>query len=134
LAAVKIRWAELQVECANALLEVGNSERVETKCKEIIVAAAESGLTSTQAYAHFVRTYHYAVIGDVPNLIASRQKLRGIVKGAEFAYLCEITDFWLGDNAPGDQLVHADWIDGVDATRARWISVVENRRQTLNGE
>lgn len=133
LSAVKIRWAELQAQCAEALLDVGDSERIEAKCEEVLTAAIDSGLTSTQAYAHFIRAYHYAVIGDDARLLTSRQRLREVVNGAEFSYLCEIVDFWLGDEAPSDDLIPTEWVDGTDATRRRWITVVENRRRLLGG-
>lgn len=84
-------------------------------------------MTSIIAYARFVLCFHAAVLKDEPLLEAARSDLGRSVKGKEFAYLLEASYFLTGGPVP-DEVPRAAWIDGPEATSARWRQLVQDRR------
>jgi hypothetical protein len=132
LGTVTITWADLQVGCAEALLAAGDGTAVQRRCALLHARAVEHGLTSSAAYAAFAQAFHFAVANDVAGLTRARAVLRALVRGDEFAYLCEIVDSWLGERA-GEPVPAADWVDGTQATAARWRQIVSRRRSEREG-
>jgi hypothetical protein len=129
LGSVTITWADLQVGCAEALLACGDREAVERLCDELQRKANAHGLTSSAAYAGFARAFHYATVQDLEGLAEARRKIRALVKDEEFAYLCEIVDFWLRGVTPASDLSLADWVDGRIEAASRWQQIVDHRRR-----
>ncbi|MFG1723195.1 hypothetical protein ACGFII_31710 [Micromonospora chalcea] len=132
LRSVTIAWAELLVMCAEAARRAGEVD-AEQLCDQAVADAQRRGLTSPEVYAQFARAFHYAVLDDVDGLLRARALIRSLVHGQEFAYLCEIVDFWLGTNAPDDRLPAAHWIDGRDVTGDRWRETVLARQRNRHG-
>jgi hypothetical protein len=128
LMSVTIAWAQLQIGCAEAVCSAGEAN-AEQLFDQVVSDAKQRGLTSPEAYAQFARAFHFAVLADEPGLLRARAKIRSLVHGREFAYLCEIVDFWLDAAAPEDGLPAAQWVDARDATAARWREVVLSRRR-----
>ncbi|MGC4755592.1 hypothetical protein ACLQ3E_05245 [Micromonospora trifolii] len=128
LRSVTIAWAELLVACAEAACRAGEVD-AEQLCDQLVSDARQRGLTSPEAYAQFARAFHFAVLADVDGLLRARALIRSLVHGHQFAYLCEIVDFWLGTSAPDDGLPAAQWVDERDVTAGRWLETVQSRRR-----
>jgi hypothetical protein len=130
LAGANARFAELQVRNAQLLRDCGRVGDLGERAAEVVALAQESGLSSCAAYASLAVCLHSAVLGSSEEITAARAGLRACVRGEEFAYLLEITYFMVGETPPED-LPRARWIDGAEATQARWQQIVWDRRQEL---
>ncbi|WP_123666448.1 ATP/GTP-binding protein [Actinocorallia herbida] len=126
------RFAELQVTNARLLADAGHGSDLLDRATEAATLASHNGLSSCVAYAKFALCFHAAVIGAPDLLRTGREWLGESVRGAEFAYLVELTYFMTGEQAPAD-LPRARWIDGTEATRARWTGLVLDRRREISG-
>ncbi|MFI0941269.1 ATP/GTP-binding protein [Streptomyces sp. NPDC021020] len=131
LEGASIRWAEIQAGIAGLLRDAGADPALPARAAGIEADAEASGLTSSVAYARLAVCFHHAVLADQPGLAAARTRLRGCVNGAEFAYLLEISHFFDGSEPPPD-LPRAAWLDGTQATAARWSTLLADRRAAVS--
>lgn len=131
LAGMRARFAELQIRNARLLMECGSAPDLPERAEEIAALAAEEGLSSCVAYARFVACFHAAIVGSPALVQDGRARLSECVSGAEFAYLLELAHYLTGKEAPAE-LPRAVWIDGVEATRNRWMTLVTERRRSLS--
>lgn len=130
LQSAHIRWAEIQTRNAALLRDAGADPAMPARAAEVEADAQAGGLTSSVAYARLAVCFHHAVRADQSALDAARVRLRSCVNGAEFAYLLEISHFFDSSEPPPD-LPRANWIDGTQATAARWAAVAADRRAAL---
>lgn len=130
LEATNVSWARRFLACVEILNAAGDSSEVHRRTEEVLADCEVHGVNSSAAHAEFARAFRYAIVDDMAGLLASRKGIRQHVTGTEFADLCEIVDFWLGDAAPDDGLPLADWIGGADAVRERWLDLTTRRRAT----
>ncbi|MGR4883367.1 ATP/GTP-binding protein [Streptomyces sp. LARHCF249] len=128
LETTNVSWARRFSACAGILAAAGDASEVQRRTRAVVADCEQNGVNSSAAHAEFARGFHCAVVGDEAGLLLARAGVRERVTGTEFAYLCEIIDFWLGDAAPDDGLPRADWIGGVDAVRQRWLDAIAHRR------
>lgn len=130
LQSADIRWARIQSRIAGLLRDAGGDTALPGRAADVEAEAEASGLTSSVAYARLAVCFHHAVLADQSALDAARVRLRTCVKGAEFAYLLEISHFLDGSEPPSD-LPRATWIDGTPATAARWSAITTDRRVAI---
>ncbi len=123
-----IRWADIQVRIAELVKDAGVAPELPRRAEAVADLAQEAGLTSSVAYARLAACFHAAVLEDPGLLDQARDRLRTSVHGEEFAYLLELTYFMTGQQHPAE-LPAAQWLDGTDQTRARWASLVADRRR-----
>ncbi|MEU5216847.1 ATP/GTP-binding protein [Streptomyces sp. NPDC020807] len=128
LETTNVSWARRFSACAGILAAAGDASEVGLRTEAVVADCEQNGVNSSAVHARFAQAFHCAVVGDTPGLLSARGEVRERVTGTEFAYLCEIVDFWLGDAAPDDGLPRADWIGGVDAVRRRWLDLIARRR------
>ncbi|WP_432093607.1 ATP/GTP-binding protein [Streptomyces sp. bgisy100] len=132
LRGVTARWADLQRQNAELLCDAGADPGLPQRAASVAAEAESTGLTSSAAYARLAECFHAAVLDDQAALGDARERLRAHVRGAEFAYLLELS-YLMADDTPPEDLPRAQWLDGEDQTRARWTSCVADRRQELIG-
>ncbi|MGW0734435.1 ATP/GTP-binding protein [Streptomyces sp. NPDC002851] len=132
LAGVSIRWAEIQTKIASLVRDAGVAIDLPTRAQALADEAREAGLTSSIAYVRFALCLHAAVLGEPALLSEAREQLRACVRGEEFAYLLELAYLMAGEEPPGD-LPRAQWVDEEDQVRARWTSIVDDRRREAAG-
>ncbi|MFD6326433.1 ATP/GTP-binding protein [Streptomyces sp. NPDC058442] len=129
LAGVSIRWAETQTRIAGLLRDAGIVRDLPERAEAVAVEAVEAGLTSSVSYVRFAECLHALVAGTPEALAQARERLMtDCVNGAEFAYLAELT-YLMADEDPPAGLPRADWLDSTAQVRARWVGLVEDRRQ-----
>lgn len=131
LRAVTGQWAQLQRLNAELLCDAGADPALPGRAAGVAEDALASGLTSPAAYARFATCFHAAVRGDPALLDEARDQLRRHVRGAEFAYLLELSYLMTGELPPAD-LPRAQWLDGERETRTRWMRCVDERQQELD--
>jgi hypothetical protein len=125
-----IRWAEIQSRIAALLRDAGTDPDLPVRAAGVEADAQASGLTSSVAYTRLAVCFHHAVGTDPSALDAARARLRECVRGAEFAYLLEISHFFDGTQPP-PELPRASWVDGTQATAARWAAITADRRASI---
>ncbi|MEO3782850.1 hypothetical protein ABGB12_05965 [Actinocorallia sp. B10E7] len=130
LRGAQARFAELQVRNARLLADSGYADDLLDQATEVATLAADNGLSSCAAYAKFALCFHAAITGSQNLLATGRAWLGESLRGAEFAYLLELTYFMTGEQPP-PELPRARWIDGLDETRSRWAWLVQDRRREL---
>lgn len=130
LGGVRIRWAEVQTRIAGLLRDAGADPALPERAAQVEADARASGLTSSVAYIRLAVAFHHLVLGRQAELEDARLSLRECVRGAEFAYLLEISHF-LDSSAPPADLPRATWIDGPEVTAARWAALADDRKAAL---
>lgn len=130
LTGVSIRWAELQVANARLLRDAGFDPELPAQAEALAEQARQAGLTSTVAYARFAVCFHAAIGGQPDHIRTARDELRGCLRGAEFAYLVEISHM-IDNTTPASDLPRAQWVEGEEETRTRWQRLVAERRAEL---
>lgn len=130
LSGVSIRWAELQVANARLLRDAGFVPDLSSRAAVVVGEAQHAGLTSIVAYARFAACFHAAIINQPEHMRTAREELRECLRGAEFAYLVEISHM-IDNTTPPSDLPRAQWVDGEEETRTRWQRLVTDRRAEL---
>ncbi|MEW2264290.1 ATP/GTP-binding protein [Streptomyces sp. NPDC047853] len=129
LGGVSIRWAEMQTRIAALVRDAGIAPDLPERAEAVAVEAMEAGLTSSVAYIRFAGCLHALLNGAPEALTQARERLMAdCVNGVEFAYLAELT-YLMADEDPPLGLPRAEWLDSVPQVRARWVGLVEDRRQ-----
>ncbi|MFF7333648.1 ATP/GTP-binding protein [Streptomyces sp. NPDC008150] len=130
-----IRWATVQVDIAELLRDAGTDEALPERAEAVVAQAQASGLTSSAAYARLAACFHAAVAEDDRLATTAREQLRSCVRGAEFAYLVELSHFMTDGPGPVPgavrELPRSDWIDGPGRTADRWAALVAGRRRRI---
>jgi hypothetical protein len=129
----RIKWADLQAANAELLVLAGTSSDVSVKCTEAMRAGERAQLSSITAYAALAAAFDAAVREDRDALAAARTAIARLVDGRHFHYLLEIVGFWTETPASAPTEPQAEWLDGIDATAARWRDVVDARRSQRSG-
>lgn len=124
------RWAELQLRNAELLRDAGADPQLPERAAAVVRDAEANGLTSSMAYARLAACFHATVLDDAEALAAAREELRLSVRGAEFAYLLELSYMMAGEDKP-PEFPGAQWLDGAQETRGRWRRLIEDRRAQL---
>ncbi|WP_326600308.1 ATP/GTP-binding protein [Streptomyces sp. NBC_01803] len=125
-----IRWATVQVSIAELLRDAGNDGDVQDRAEAVVREAEVGGLSSSIAYARFALCFHAVITGEVSLIATARSQLQRCVRGAEFAYLLELSYFMTGSEPP-HHLHRAQWIDGRERTADRWSGLVIGRRRHI---
>ncbi|MEU0753811.1 ATP/GTP-binding protein [Streptomyces albogriseolus] len=129
LAGVSIRWAQTQTRVAALVRDAGIASDLPQRAEAVAREAEEAGQTSSVAYVRFAECLHALVAGIPEALARARERLtEDCVSGMEFAYLAELT-YLMADEEPPASLPRAEWLDDVTQVRARWVGLVEDRRQ-----
>ncbi|MDQ0407494.1 ATP/GTP-binding protein [Streptomyces sp. NPDC000349] len=129
LAGVSIRWADTQTRIAALVSDAGIAPDLPARAEAVAAEAVEAGLTSSIAYIRFAECLHALVAGTPEALAQARERLMAdCVNGVEFAYLAELA-FLMADEEPPVTLPRAEWLDTAAQVRARWVGLVEDRRQ-----
>lgn len=95
-----IRWATVQVSIAELLRDAGNDGDVQDRAEAVVREAEVGGLSSSIAYARFALCFHAVITGEVSLIATARSQLQRCVRGAEFAYLLELSYFMTGSEPP----------------------------------
>ncbi|ALO05688.1 Putative ATP/GTP-binding protein [Streptomyces venezuelae] len=74
--------------------------------------------------------FHQAVLDDRMALTATMSRLRELTRGGDYAYYIDIAFFMAGLPLPAEHTA-PQWLDGEQATRARWRELVTARRDFL---
>ncbi|MFF4506580.1 hypothetical protein [Streptomyces sp. NPDC001401] len=75
--------------------------------------------------------FHQAVLDDHDALAATLARLREQTQNGDYAYYIDIASFMAGLPLP-DGHTPPLWLDGEQATRARWRELVTARRELLH--
>lgn len=122
-------WAALMARLGEVLLRADGGEAAASLLRAISDEGLAAGLSSIQSYAHLGLCLNAAISNDTESMRRARIDLANQVTREDFHWLLEIADFWFGPEPPeGKQTVRADWLDGVEQTRARWREVLVSRR------
>ena len=133
LADAPVGFGDQLVTVAALLADAGHDDQLPSRAQQVAAQAAEAGLSSPVAYTRLVECFHAAVVGEDEGVAAARQQLSASVAGQEFAYLIEMSHMFTG-TVPEAEWPRADWIDGEAQTRARWLQLVNDRRQVVATE
>lgn len=128
LGPVSIRWAEIHTRTAALVRDAGADPALPSRAEQVIDEAREAGLTSSLAYIRFAVCLHAVTLGSQASLADARERLGECVRGDEFAYLAELSYLMAGEEPPAG-LPRAQWLDGGEQVRARWMALVEDRRR-----
>ncbi|MFB6534863.1 hypothetical protein ACFCY8_21245 [Streptomyces noursei] len=123
-----IRWAEIHTRAAELIRDAGVAPDLPQRAAALGDLAREAGLTSSVAYIRFATCWHAVTLNSPVLLKQARQQLRECVHGEEFAYLAELSYLMAGEEPPAD-LPRAQWLDGAEQTKARWVALAADRRR-----
>ncbi|MFF2086640.1 hypothetical protein ACFVVM_22945 [Nocardia sp. NPDC058176] len=125
----RVGWAEGLLRVAALVVDAGHDPELPQRADHVAAAATAIGLTSLAGYARLAACFHAAVIDSAPLGEQMRLRLRGCVRGAEFAYLIEIAYMFTGRDSPS--ALRPDWIEGAATAKLRWNGLVTDRRAEL---
>ncbi|NUK11157.1 ATP/GTP-binding protein, partial [Streptomyces lunaelactis] len=129
LAHLDLRASRINTAIAALIRDAGNpglEDRVRALRTELDVA----GLTSVTPTLELALAFHQAVLDDYDALTATISRLRELTRGADFAYYVDIASFMADLPLPAGHAA-PQWLDGEQATRARWRELVTARRNHL---
>lgn len=128
LAGVDLRATTINPAIASLIRDAGNSA-VEDRARILRTELDVAGLTSMTRLDVPV-AFHQAVLDDDQALNATIARLREQTSDGTHAYYIDITHFTAGLQLPADH-TPPRWLDGEEATRARWRAMVTARRGLL---
>ncbi|MFE3770796.1 ATP/GTP-binding protein [Streptomyces sp. NPDC059122] len=105
----------------------GVDDRARILCTEVEVA----GVVALQATLELAVCFHHAVLDDAEQVAASLDRLQQATSSGDYAYYGDIAHFMAG--LPLADVSRAQWLDGEQATRARWRTLVTARQDHLRG-
>ncbi|MCX4673610.1 ATP/GTP-binding protein [Streptomyces sp. NBC_01381] len=129
LANLDLRATTINAAIAGLIRDAGSpalDERVRVLRTELDVA----GLTSMTPTLELAAAFHQAVLDDHDRLSTTVSRLRELTGGRDYAYYVDIACFMADLPLPADHTA-PQWLDGEQATRARWHDLVSSRREVL---
>ncbi|MEU2718747.1 hypothetical protein [Streptomyces sp. NPDC007205] len=75
--------------------------------------------------------FHQALLDDHAALAATLSRLREQTQNGDYAYYIDIVSFMAGLPLPADHTA-PQWLDGEQATRTRWRTLVTARQHRLH--
>ncbi|MCW7945145.1 hypothetical protein AAW14_24810 [Streptomyces hygroscopicus] len=129
LAGLDLRATTINAAIAALIRDAGNpslDHRIHTLRTEPDMAA----LTSMTPTLELAAAFHQAVLDDHDALAATLSRLREHTQNGDHAYYVDITHYMA--DLPLSQGSGARWLDGEEATRRRWHSLITARREYLS--
>ncbi|MGC5346961.1 hypothetical protein PZB75_30345 [Streptomyces sp. AM 4-1-1] len=127
LSNLNLRASTLNAAIAALIRDAGTpslNDRVQALRTEIDAA----GLTSTTPTLELAAAFHHAVLGD-DAVAATISRLHDLTRDGDYAYYTDIAHFMAALPLPHPSPTR--WLDGPEATRDRWRTLVTDRRHHL---
>ncbi|MFD7324828.1 hypothetical protein ACFV9D_27705 [Streptomyces sp. NPDC059875] len=128
LAHLALRATSINASVA-ALIRDADSPGIEGRVRVLRTELDVAGLTSMTSTLELALAFHQAVMDAQGALTATISRLRGLTRNGDFAYY--IASFMADLPLPAGH-VAPRWLDGEQATRARWRELVTTRRDLLH--
>ncbi|WP_432197110.1 ATP/GTP-binding protein [Streptomyces sp. bgisy027] len=132
LAGLDLRATTINAAIAALIRDAGHptlDDRIRALRTELDVA----GLTSMAPTLELASAFHQAVRDDHDALDATLTRLREQTRDGDYAYYVDIASFMAGLPLPADHTT-PHWLDGEQATRARWRTLVTARQHRLHNQ
>ncbi|MGW1910332.1 ATP/GTP-binding protein [Streptomyces sp. NPDC002076] len=130
LANLDLRATTINAAIAALIRDAGDAsldDRIHTLRTELDIA----GLTSMTPTLELAAAFHQAVLDDHDALAATLARLREQTQNGDYAYYIDIACFMAALPLPADH-TGPRWLDGEQATRARWRTLVTARQHRLH--
>ncbi|MEU9291989.1 hypothetical protein AB0D57_47300 [Streptomyces sp. NPDC048275] len=130
LAHLDLRATTINAAIAALIRDAGTptlDDRVRALRTELDVA----GLTSMTPTLELALAFHQAALEDRDGLSAAISRLRELTRDGDYAYYVDIAHFMADLSLPAEHTAPR-WLDGEQATRARWQTLVTDRRDLLH--
>ncbi|MGE7440024.1 ATP/GTP-binding protein [Kitasatospora sp. NPDC001175] len=130
LTGLDLRATTLTTRIAALLRDAGTDADIDDRVQVLRAETAAAGVTDAQAALELALCFHHAVQGNLGPLTDAISGLRALTSTGDpidvsRAYYVDIAHFMA--DLPLDDPSAASWLDGPDATRARWRTLVTNR-------
>ncbi|MGW2651813.1 hypothetical protein ACWC2T_44875 [Streptomyces sp. NPDC001393] len=132
LANLDLRATTINASIAPLIRDAGTpalDDRIHTLRTELDIA----GLTSMTPTLELAAAFHQAVLDDHDALAATLSRLREQTQNGDYAYYIDIVSFMAGLPLPADHTA-PQWLDGEQATRTRWRTLVTTRQHHLHND
>ncbi|MEV5880528.1 hypothetical protein AB0L75_41400 [Streptomyces sp. NPDC052101] len=130
LATLDLRATTINAAIAALIRDAGDpalDDRIHTLRTELDIA----GLTSMTPTLELVAAFHQAVLDDHDALADTLSRLREQTQNGDYTYYIDIASFMAGLPLPADHTA-PQWLDGEQATRTRWRTLVTTRQHHLH--
>lgn len=129
LTGLDLRATTINAAIAAVIRDTG-SPAVEDRVRALRTELDVAGLTSMTPTLELALAFHQAVLNDHDGLNATISRLHELTGGGDYAYYVDIACFMAGLPLPADHTA-PQWLDGEQATRARWHDLISTRREIL---
>ncbi|WP_308114543.1 hypothetical protein [Streptomyces sp. ISL-12] len=123
LTGLVLRVTTATVRTAELLRDAGTARDVTDRAERLRTDIRLAGVTAAEPVLELALAFYHAVTGDDDQLTACITRLNALTAGGDYAH-------YMADR-PLTEPPTARWIDGEDAVRDRWRTLVTNRRARL---
>ncbi|MGN5392512.1 ATP/GTP-binding protein [Streptomyces sp. JL7001] len=128
LTGLDLRATSLTVRIASLVRDAGALQGLEA-ARVLRAEIRGTGITAAEAVLELALAFHHAVQGEEDKVRVVISRLLELSRNGDYAYYVDIAHFMAGIRLSDD--ASARWLDGVEAVRARWQQLVQNRQARL---
>ncbi|MEW2085674.1 hypothetical protein [Streptomyces sp. NPDC005283] len=126
---LNLRQTGHTIEIATLVRDSGTQPDLEDRARILREEIHTSGITQAAAILELAMCFHHAVLGNDHAVTTAIARLRDLPQGGDHAYYVDIAHFMVSLSLSGAS--SARWLDGEQATRSRWRTLVTERREYL---
>ncbi|MEU2856008.1 hypothetical protein [Streptomyces syringium] len=128
LSGLDLRATSLTTEIAALVRDAGTTSDLDARARLLRTEISVGGLASAEATLELGLAFHHAVRSADAALDAALSRLEELTRNGDYAYYTDIVCFMAGRPIPARPGPPARWLDGEEATRDRWRTLVTARR------
>ncbi|MER5781310.1 ATP/GTP-binding protein [Streptomyces mobaraensis] len=111
-----------------ALIKDAGRDGVTNRAQHLRTDIETAGLPYLHRFVELALAFHHAVRGEDQDLTTTIDRLRDLTATGDFAYFVDIAHFMADRPLPATPGSPVRWLDGEQATRARWRTLVTARQ------
>ncbi|GGR46197.1 ATP/GTP-binding protein [Streptomyces netropsis] len=128
LSGLDLRATTLTTQIAALIRDAGTITDLDARAHLLRTEISVGGLASAEATLELGLAFHHAVRGADAALDAALSRLEELTRNGDYAYYTDIVCFMAGRPTPARPGPPVRWLDGEEATRDRWRTLVTARR------